>query len=65
MNKYMHETDENQVAYQFCFQHRSGVISKDAKVTELLWYIRNFIGLNLPNVTHLSLKIVVFCIFKR
>ena len=25
MNKYMHETDENQVAYHFCFQHKSGV----------------------------------------
>ena len=40
------------------------IISKGAKVTELLWYILNFIGLcmflNLPNVTHLSLRIVVF-----
>ena len=45
------------------------LISKGAKVTELLWYILNFIGLcmflNLPNITNLSLRIVVFCIFKR
>ena len=24
MNKYIQETDENQVAYHFCFQHKSG-----------------------------------------
>ena len=52
MNKYMHGTDENQVAYHFCF--RVELISKVAKVTELLWYILNIIGLcmflNLPNV---------------
>ena len=50
----------------FIFNIRVELISKGAKVTELLWYILNFIGLcvflNLPNVTHLSLRIVVFCI---
>ena len=53
----------------FVFNIGVELISKDAKVTELLWYICNFIGLcmilNLPNVTHFSLKIVVFCVFKR
>ena len=52
----------------FVFNIREELIAKGAKVTELLWYILNFIGLcmflNLPNVTHLSLRIVVFCIFK-
>ena len=70
MNKYMHETNENQVAYRFfVFNIRVDLISEGAKVTELRRYILNFIGyfmcLNLPNVTHLSLRIVVFCIFKR
>ena len=64
MNKYMHGTDKNQVAYHFCFQNKSGLISKGAKVTELPWYILNFIGLcmflNVPYVTHLSLRIVAF-----
>ena len=53
----------------FVFNIRVELISKGAEVTELLWYILNFIGLcmflTLPNVTHLSLRIVVFCIFKR
>ena len=52
----------------FVFNIRVELISKDAKVTELLWYILNFIGLcmflNLPDVTHLSIRKVVFCIFK-
>ena len=53
----------------FVFNIRVEFISKGAKVTELLWYIFNFVGLctclNLPNATHLSLRIVVFCLFKR
>ena len=53
----------------FVFNMRIKLISEDAKVTELEPYILNFIELcmflNLPNVTHLSLRIVVFCIFKR
>ena len=53
----------------FVSNMRVELISEGAKVTELRWYILNFIGLcmflNLPNVTHLSLKIVVFYIFKR
>ena len=53
----------------FVFNIRVEIISKGAKVTELLWFILNFIGqcmfLNMPNVTHLSLRIVVFCIFER
>ena len=56
MNKYMHETNENQVAYRFYFQHKSELISEGATVTELRRHILNFIGLcmflNLPNVTH-------------
>ena len=50
------------------FNIRVELISQGAKVTELLWYMLNFIGLcmflNLPTVSHLSLKILVFCIFK-
>ena len=65
----MHETNENQVAYRFFFNIRVELIYEGAKVTELQWYIFNFIGLctflNLTNVTHLSLGIVVFCIFKQ
>ena len=42
---------------------------KAIKVIELLQYTFNFIVmcmfLNLPNVTHLSLMIIVFYIFKR
>ena len=53
----------------FVFNIRVELISKGAKVTELRRYKLNFIGLcmflNLPNVTHLSLRIFVFCIFKR
>ena len=53
----------------FVFNIRVELISEGAKVTELRRYILNFIGLcmflNLPNVTHLFLRIVVFCIFKR
>ena len=44
----------------FVFNIRVELISKGAKVTELLWYIFNFIGLcmflNLPNVTYLSIR---------
>ena len=36
MYKYMHGTDENQVAYHFCFQKRVELISDGAKVIELL-----------------------------
>ena len=32
----MHGTDENQVAYHFCFQKRVELISDGAKVIELL-----------------------------
>ena len=50
----------------FVFNIRVLLICEGAKVTELQRYILNFIGLcmflNLPNVTHLSLRIVVFCI---
>ena len=66
---YIHVTDENQVGYLFFFNTRVKLISKGAKVTELLKYIPNFIVLcmfqNLPTVTYLSLRITVFCIFKR
>ena len=64
MNKYMHETNT-----AFVFNTRVELIFEDAKVTELRRYVLNFIGLcmflNLPNVTQLSLRIGVFCIFKR
>ena len=42
----MHETNENQVAYRFCFQHKSELFFEGAKVTELRRHILNFIGMN-------------------
>ena len=52
------------------FQHKSGV--KSLKVLKSLncegIYLISFglcMCLNLPNVIHLSLRLVVFCIFKR
>ena len=53
----------------FVFNIRVELISECASVTELRRYILNFIGLcmflNLPNFTHLLLRIVAFCVFKR
>ena len=51
------------------FNIRVELVSNGAKFTELLINFYNFIALcmflNLPNATHLSLRIIVFCIFKR
>ena len=48
----------------FVFNIRVELISEGAKVTEWRWYILNLIGLcmflNLPNVTHLSLRVTLF-----
>ena len=64
----MYGTDENQVAYHlFVFNINVELTSIGAQVTELFKYLLNMIVLcmflNLRNVTHLSLRIIFFCIF--
>ena len=61
----MNGTDENQVTYLFCCQHKSGVSL--LKVLKSLNYSNIYlISLRyLPNVRLISLKIIVFYILKR
>ena len=67
----MHETGENQGTYLFfCFQHKSEVnlfmVLKSLNCFNIyLILIVICMFQNLPNVTHLSLMIIVFYIFKR
>ena len=66
INKYMHEIVKIRLQSTFVFNIREELISKSS-ITECsgiylisMGYARKF-----ADVTHLSLRIVLFCIFKR